>query len=67
MKKREGEVEEILALAGAVIADKGFQGSGYVTPAKKPQDRELNTNTITRSVLSALPSSARLHTQCHGL
>ena len=26
-----------------VIADKGFQGSGYVTPAKKPQDRELYT------------------------
>jgi hypothetical protein len=33
MKKREGEVEEILDLAGSVIADKGFQGSGYVTPA----------------------------------
>ena len=41
MKKREGEVKEILDLAGSVIADKGFQGSGYVTPAKKPQDREL--------------------------
>jgi hypothetical protein len=35
MKKREGEVKEILDLAGSVIADKGFQGSGYVTPAKK--------------------------------
>ena len=34
MKKREGEVKEILDLAGSVIADKGFQGSGYVTPAK---------------------------------
>ena len=43
MKKREGEVKEILDLAGSVIADKGFQGSGYVTPAKKPQDRELYT------------------------
>ena len=43
MKKREGEVEEILDLAGSVIADKGFQGSGYVTPTKKPQDRELYT------------------------
>jgi hypothetical protein len=43
MKKREGEVKEILDLAGAVIADKGFQGSGYVTPAKKPQHRELYT------------------------
>src|SRR6266550_3473295 len=26
-----------------IIGDKGFQGSGYVTPAKKPQDRELYT------------------------
>ena len=43
MKKREGEVKEILDLAGSVIADKGFQGSGYVTPAKKPQNRELYT------------------------
>ena len=43
MKKREGEVKEILDLAGSVIADKGFQGSGYVTPAKKPQHRELYT------------------------
>ena len=41
MKKLEGEVKEILGLAGSVIADKGFQGSGYVTPAKKPVDREL--------------------------
>ena len=41
MKKLNGEAEEILELAGAVIADKGFQGSGYVTPAKKPRDREL--------------------------
>jgi hypothetical protein len=41
MKKLEGEVEEILDLAGFVIADEGFQGSGYVTPAKKPTGREL--------------------------
>jgi hypothetical protein len=41
MKKLDGEVKEILELAGAVIADKGFQGSGYVTPTKKPRDREL--------------------------
>ncbi len=41
MKKLEGEVKDILDLAGSVIADKGFQGSGYVTPDKKPQDREL--------------------------
>ena len=43
MKKREGEVKNILDLAGSVIADKRFQGSGYVTPAKKPQHRELYT------------------------
>jgi len=41
MKKLEGTVKEILDLAGSVIADKGFQGSGYVTPAKKPKDRDL--------------------------
>jgi hypothetical protein len=41
MKKLEGTVTEILDLAGSVIADKGFQGSGYVTPAKKPKHREL--------------------------
>ena len=41
MKKLEGAVKEILDLAGSVIADKGFQGSGYVTPAKKPMEREL--------------------------
>ena len=41
MKKREGAVKEILDLAGSVIGDKGFQGSGYVTPAKKPKHREL--------------------------
>ncbi len=43
MKKREGEVKEILGLAGSVIADKGFQGPGYITPAKKPRHRELYT------------------------
>lgn len=41
MKKLHGEVKEILELAGGVVADKGFQGSGYVTPVKKPNDREL--------------------------
>src|SRR5450756_1755926 len=41
MKKLEGEVKEILGLAGSVVGDKGFQGSGYVTPVKKPKDREL--------------------------
>lgn len=41
MKKLEGTVKVILDLAGSVVADKGFQGSGYVTTVKKPQDREL--------------------------
>jgi len=41
MRKLEGAVKEILDLAGSVIADKGFQGSGYVTPVKKPKEREL--------------------------
>ena len=62
MKKREGEIKEILDLAGSVIADKGFQGSGYVTPGRSHRtvnSTRVNTNTITRSVLSALPSSAR--------
>ena len=62
MNKLEGEVKEILDLAGAVIADKGFQGSGYITPAKKRRIVSctcVSTNTIARSVLSALPSSVR--------
>ena len=41
MTKLEGDAKEILDTAGAVVADKGFQGSGYVTPVKKPADREL--------------------------
>jgi hypothetical protein len=41
MKKLKGTVADILSLAGSVVADKGFQGSGYVTPAKKPKHREL--------------------------
>lgn len=41
MNKLEGIVREILELAGSVVADKGFQGSGYVTPVKKPADRDL--------------------------
>ncbi|MGH9437879.1 MAG: transposase family protein [Terriglobia bacterium] len=41
MNKLEGTVKEILELAGSVVADKGFQGSGYVTPVKKPADRDL--------------------------
>ena len=69
MKKREGEVKEILDLAGSVIADKGFQGSGYVTWLRSHNTVNStceNTNTITRSALSALPSSARLRTSRPG-
>jgi transposase len=40
-KLEESEVSRILAAAGSVIADKGFQGSGYITPIKKPQNRKL--------------------------
>lgn len=35
------DVTGILTHAGGVIADKGFQGSGYLTPIKKPLDRDL--------------------------
>ena len=41
MSKLEGAVKEVLELAGSVVADKGFQGSGYITPVKKPADRDL--------------------------
>lgn len=35
-------VAEILKEAFNVFADKGYQGSGYVTPIKKPKGRELH-------------------------
>jgi len=37
----ETETADIIALAFSGIADKGYQGSGYITPIKKPQYREL--------------------------
>ncbi len=40
-KLKESEASRILAAAGSVIGDKGFQGSGYITPIKKPQNRKL--------------------------
>lgn len=40
-KLRESAAQKILDAAGEVFADKGFQGSGYVTPIKKPQGGEL--------------------------
>lgn len=38
----EEVVARILAAASDVIADKGFQGSGYITPFKKPKGGELS-------------------------
>ena len=62
MKKLEGEVKEILDLAGSVIADKGFKG---LATSLRSRSRRIvnftcvNMNTTARSVLSALLSSAR--------
>jgi hypothetical protein len=41
LAKRQEAEQQVLAAAGSVIADKGFQGSGYITPIKKPQNRKL--------------------------
>jgi DDE superfamily endonuclease len=38
---KETAAARILASASDVIGDKGFQGSGYVTPIKKPQGGHL--------------------------
>jgi hypothetical protein len=38
---KEDAVARILAAAGDVVADKGFQGSGYITPVKKPKGGHL--------------------------
>jgi len=41
-KLKGSECEMILRLAGGVIGDKGFIGTGYITtPVRKPEDREL--------------------------
>ncbi len=37
----ETETAEVIAAAFSGIGDKGYQGSGYITPIKKPQCREL--------------------------
>jgi hypothetical protein len=37
----ETETAEIIAEAFSGIGDKGYQGSGYITPIKKPQYRDL--------------------------
>lgn len=38
---KDEAITAILAAAGDVIADKGFQGSGYITPTKKPAGGDL--------------------------
>jgi len=37
----ETETAEVIAAAFSGIGDKGYQGSGYITPIKKPQYRVL--------------------------
>ena len=37
----ETETAEVIAAAFSGIGDKGYQGSGYITPIKKPKYREL--------------------------
>src|SRR5208283_921029 len=37
----ETETAEVIAAAFSAIGDKGYQGSGYITPIKKSQVREL--------------------------
>lgn len=39
---KETPVVSILAHSGGVIADKGYQGCGYVPPGKKPKGGELS-------------------------
>lgn len=38
---QESGLKDLLALADAVFADKGYKGSGYFTPRKKPAGCEL--------------------------
>jgi len=37
----ETETGEVITAAFSAIGDKGYQGSGYITPIKKPEIREL--------------------------
>lgn len=37
----ETETAEVIAAAFSGIGDKGYQGSGYITPIKKTRGREL--------------------------
>jgi transposase len=42
----ESGLKDLLALADAVIADKGYKGSGYFTPRKKPIGGELTDEQV---------------------
>jgi transposase len=37
----ETETSDVMAAAASGIGDKGYQGSGYITPIKKPKHRKL--------------------------
>lgn len=37
----ETETADVMAAASSQIGDKGYQGSGYITPIKKPECRDL--------------------------
>jgi transposase len=37
----ETETADVMAAASSQIGDKGYQGSGYITPIKKPKHRKL--------------------------
>jgi len=59
---KETAFDVLLTLAGDVIADKGYQGSGYVTPVKKPQNddllvREHDFNTWVSGLRAAVERS----------
>jgi hypothetical protein len=63
MKKREGEVEEILDLADRLSQTRDFKGlatSRRLRSHSTANSTCVNMNTIIRSVLSAPPSSERL-------
>jgi lactam utilization protein B len=54
---QESGLQELLALADAVFADKGYKGSGYFTPRKKPAGGEL---TDTQKQHNAQISASRV-------
>ena len=69
MKKREGEVKEFSTLPDRLSQTRDFKDPGTsrrLRSHRTVNSTRVNTNTITRSVLSALPSSARLRISRHG-